>query len=201
MSQRIGIMGGSFDPIHIGHLVTAQEVYEQFALDKVIFMVAGLHPLKTSGVTLASQRLEMVRLAVADNPHFEASDIEVNRKETSYTIDTMRELHQQHPDDTEFFFITGADAVFEILEWKDAGTLAHMTTFVGATRPGYDIERAKARHEHSVERFDIRYVEVPALAVSSTDIRARVRQRRDVRYLVRDEVDAYIRTHHLYTKG
>jgi nicotinate-nucleotide adenylyltransferase len=191
-------MGGTFDPIHIGHLVTAQEVYEQFDLDKVIFMVAGRHPLKTVGVSPPKNRLEMVRIAIDDNGHFEASDYEVNRHEISFTVDTLRYLRGSYPSDTEFFFITGADAVFEILEWKDAETLSDMTIFVGATRPGYDLEATRQRYENSLQNFDIRYLEVPALAVSSTDIRARVAAGRDVRYLVGDRVTQYINKHRLY---
>ncbi|MCL2491672.1 MAG: nicotinate-nucleotide adenylyltransferase [Coriobacteriia bacterium] len=199
MTQRIGIMGGTFDPIHIGHLVTAQEVYERFDLDKVIFMVAGKHPLKQRHVTPAGQRLEMVEIAIRDNPHFEASDYEVKRKKVTYTVDTLRHLHNVYPEDVEFYFITGADALFEIIEWKDAHELAEMTILVGATRPGYTIEQAQQRHEHAEEKFDIRYLEVPALAVSSTDVRHRVEQGRDVRYLVTDGVADYIRAHNLYT--
>jgi len=198
MMRRIGIMGGTFDPIHIGHLVTAQEVYERFELEKVIFMVAGQHPLKGTAMTPADQRLRMVEIAIADNPHFEASDYEVRRKEVSYTVDTLRALHQLYPGDVEFYFITGADALFEIIEWKDAQQLADLTILVGATRPGYDIEWAKKRHERAVAHFDIRLLEVPALAVSSTDIRARVRRGSDVRYLVTDGVSTYIKEHGLY---
>ena len=198
MSQRIGIMGGTFDPIHIGHLVTAQEVSERFGLDRVIFMVAGRHPLKTEGLTPARDRLAMAMIATADNDHFEVSDFEVNRDEVTYTIDTLRHLHEVYPTDTEFFFITGADALFDIIEWKDARALADLTILVGATRPGYDIARAMRRHEQAAQNFDIRTVEVPALAVSSTDIRARVRRGSDVRYLVTDGVAAYIEQHGLY---
>jgi len=198
VSQRIGIMGGTFDPIHIGHLALAQEVYEQFDLDKIIFMVAGKHPLKVEGVTPVDYRLEMVRIAIKDNPHFEVNDFEASRDEVTYTIDTLRHLHEIHPAGTEFFFITGADALHEILEWKDADKLADMSLFVGATRPGYDIELARDRHEKAAKHFDIRYLEVPALAVSSTDIRARICDGRDVRYLVGDVVADYIREHNLY---
>ena len=198
MSQHIGIMGGTFDPIHIGHLVTAQEVYERFALDRVIFMVAGRHPLKTEGLTAARDRFAMVKRAIVDNDHFEVSDFEVNRDEVTYTVDTLRHLHGEFEDDTEFFFITGADALFDIIEWKDAKQLADLTILVGATRPGYDIERAMKRHEHAVQSFDIRTIEVPALAVSSTDIRERVGRGSDVRYLVTDGVAEYIRDRGLY---
>ena len=198
MTRRIGIMGGSFDPIHIGHLALAQEVYEQFDLDEVIFMVAGIHPLKTEGVTSAAHRFAMAERAVRDNPHFSISDFETSRDEVTYTIDTLIHLREAYPSATEFFFITGADALFDILEWKDAASLAGMSTFVGATRPGYDIELAKDRHRRAGAHFDIRYLEVPALAVSSTDIRARIRDGRDVRYLVGDGVAEYIRTHRLY---
>jgi nicotinate-nucleotide adenylyltransferase len=201
VTRRIGIMGGTFDPIHIGHLVTAQEVYERFDLDTVIFMVAGRHPLKSDEITAARDRLAMVEIAIADNAHFEVSDYEVNRNEITYTVDTLQYLHDLFGEGVEFYFITGADALFDIIEWKDTRKLADMIILVGATRPGYDIEEAKRRHERAVEHFDIRSIEVPALAVSSTDIRERVRRGGDVRYLVTDGVAAFIREQGLSKEG
>ena len=204
--QRIGIMGGSFDPIHIGHLVTAQEALERFELDTVIFMVAGgMHPTKDRLAASPKYRLAMTEIATRSNEHFEVSDWEVQRGEggeVTYTVDTLRYLRTQYSqgasDNTEFFFITGSDAVFEILEWKDSAELANLATFIGATRPGYDIAHAKQAHAAALQKFDVRYLEVPALAVSSTDIRARVCAGRSIRYLVGDEVADYLYEHSLY---
>ena len=201
MSLRVGIMGGTFDPIHIGHLVTAQEAYEQFKLDTVIFMVAGIHPLKRDSITPAGHRLAMTRLAIAGDKRFEVSDFEASRSQVTYTVDTLQYLRRQYSSTTEFFFITGADAVFEIVEWKDAQRLAGMVTFIGATRPGYDIMQAKQMHGQAVSHFDIRYLEVPALAVSSTDIRTRIREGRSIRYLVDDEVAGYLYAQRLYAES
>ena len=194
-------MGGSFDPVHIGHLVTAQESLERFELDIVVFMVTGTHPTKPKLTASPEHRLAMTRLATATNDSFEVSDWETRQREVTYTIDTMRHLHATYPADTVFFFITGSDAVFEILEWKDSAELAGLATFIGATRPGYHIEHAKQAHAEALQSFEVNYLEVPALAVSSTDIRARVQEKRSIRYLVGDDVAAYIYEHDLYRGG
>ncbi len=202
MNNRIGIMGGSFDPIHIGHLVTAQEALERLDLSTVVFLVAGgVHPTKDKLAASPAARLEMTRLATASNSRFQVCDWEIRRGKVTYTIDALRHLRATCEPDTEFFFITGADAVFEILEWKDSEEVASLATFIGATRPGYDIEHAKQAHAAALQQFDVRYLEVPALAVSSTDIRARVRTGHSIRYLTGDEVARYIYEHQLYRKS
>lgn len=198
---RIGIMGGTFDPIHIGHLVAAEEVYHQFSLNKVIFMPAGHPALKPETITDAAHRLEMTRLATASNPHFAVSPLEVEREGVTYTVDTIEQLREQYPQPCELFFITGADAVLEIIGWKDAKRLADMVTFVGVTRPGYDLEQARLMHEADESSFDVRYIQVPALAVSSTDIRERAQTGRPIRYLVPDEVADYMHQHNLYEES
>lgn len=194
---RIGIMGGTFDPIHIGHLVAAEEARTQFSLDTVIFMPAGRHAFKEDGTTSPEDRLFMTELATLSNPHFEVSRLEVDRPGKTYTIDTIIEMRELYPD-AELYFITGTDAVFEILTWRDSARLADLVTFIAAVRPGYNLEAAKALHEQAAENFDIRYIEVPALSISSTELRRRIREGRSARYLVPANVLSYIERKHLY---
>ena len=192
-------MGGTFDPIHFGHLVTAEEALVQFNLDRVLFMPTGVPALKTrADVTPAEDRYLMTVLATASNPDFDVSRLEVDRPGLTYTVDTLRALRDTHGPATALFFITGADAVWDIVSWHDAETIADLATFIGATRPGYDLDAAQRAHEDAETRFRIEYVDVPALAISSTDIRARVRERRPIRYLTPEPVVAYIEKHGLY---
>lgn len=197
--RRLGIMGGTFDPIHFGHLVTAEEARARFELDSVIFMVAGQPALKQDQhVTGAEHRYLMTVLATASNPAFDVSRLEIDRHALTYTIDTIRTMCEEVGDDTDLFFITGADAVWEIVSWKDAQDLANMVTFIGATRPGYDLEDARRQHEEAATGFDIRYMEVTALSISSTEIRRRVAAGDPIRYLTPDSVVGYIAKHDLY---
>lgn len=195
--KRIGIMGGTFDPIHIGHLVCAEEARVQFSLDQVIFMPAGNPALKPDTITSAEDRYLMTVLATASNPDFRVSRLEIDRPGPTYTIDTMREFRTLYPH-AELFFITGADAVFEILSWKDAEDLAAMVTFIAATRPGYDLRAAEKEHAQAYSSFDLKYIVVPALAVSSTDLRSRCAAGKGVRYLTPDTVAGYIEKNRLY---
>jgi len=197
--MRLGIMGGTFDPIHFGHLVTAEEALVQFNLDRVIFMPTG-NPVAKAHVNVspAEHRYLMAVLATAANPDFDVSRMEVDRPGLTYTIDTLSMLRAEYGPSTEIFFITGADAVWEILTWKDADAVADLATFIAATRPGYDLEVARAQHESATTRFRLEYIEVPALAISSTDMRRRVAEGRPVRYLTPEAVVAYIEKHGLY---
>jgi len=192
-------MGGTFDPIHFGHLVTAEEALVQFNLDQVLFMPAGRPALKAGGsVTPAEDRYLMTVLATASNPDFDVSRVEVDRPGLTYTVDTLRTLRDTYGPTTKLFFITGADAVWDIVSWRNADEIADLATFIAATRPGYDLDAARRAHEAAATRFAIEYVDVPALAISSTDIRARVRERRPVRYLTPESVVAYIEKNSLY---
>jgi nicotinate-nucleotide adenylyltransferase len=165
-------------------------------------MVAGNPALKDTGkVSEGQYRFDMTQLAVASNPDFRASRIELDRAGPTYTVDTLRELKASMGADTELYFITGADAVFEILSWKESAALTGLATFIAATRPGYDIQAALALHEGAELSFDLRFLEVPALAVSSTDLRGRLAAGQSVRYLVPPEVEAYIHAHGLYGTG
>ena len=197
--MRLGIMGGTFDPIHFGHLVTAEEALVQFNLDRVVFMPTGQPAFKSAqAVSSAEHRYLMTVVATASNPDFDVSRLEVDRPGLTYTVDTLVALRDSHGPATELFFITGADAVWEIVSWKDAEKVAGLATFIAATRPGYDLDAARRAHEEAATRFDIEYIEVPALAISSTDIRERVAQRRPIRYLTPESVVAYIEKSGLY---
>lgn len=200
--SRIGIMGGTFDPIHHGHLVTAEEALVQFNLDKVIFMPTGQPVAKShERVTPAEHRYLMTVLATATNPDFEVSRMEVDREGPTYTVDTLRALRAHYGAATELFFITGADAVWEILTWKDPAEVAGLATFIAATRPGYDLARGLQMHERLATGFSIEHIEVPALAISSTDLRRRVAERRPIRYLTPEPVVAYILKNGLYREA
>ncbi|MBC7266514.1 MAG: nicotinate-nucleotide adenylyltransferase [Anaerosomatales bacterium] len=195
---RIGIMGGTFDPIHYGHLVTAEEALVQFNLDKVVFMPTG-NPVRKSHrrVTPAEHRYLMTVIATASNPDFEVSRMEVDRPGPTYTVDTMLALRAELGPDADLYFITGADAVWEILTWKDSEVLAGVCSFIAATRPGYDLSRFSL---DDAQRMHVEFMEVPALAISSTDIRSRVMERRPIRYLLPEAVAAYIRKNGLYAQ-
>lgn len=197
---RLGIMGGTFDPIHIGHLACAEQVREAFALDGVVFIPAGDPWMKRDrNVTPAHQRLAMVRCAVADNPAFDVSSVEIERPGATYTVDTLRFLRGYYPDNVELYFITGADAVLNILDWKDSDELGKLAHIVAVTRPGFDL--ADGRHADifggscfgCLHRF-----EITALAISSTDLRSKVASGRSIRYLTPSPVCDYIAENGLY---
>ncbi|MFU8946947.1 nicotinate-nucleotide adenylyltransferase [Mycetocola zhadangensis] len=187
---RVGVMGGTFDPIHHGHLVAASEVAQSFDLDEVIFVPTG-QPWHKNVVTPAEHRYLMTVIATASNPRFTVSRVDVDRQGTTYTIDTLRDLHRDRPD-AELFFITGADAVAQILNWKDVEELWSLAHFVAVSRPGHTLSVS------GLPRQDVSLLEVPALAISSTDCRSRVSRGFPVWYLVPDGVVQYITKHHLY---
>ncbi|KFI60983.1 nicotinate-nucleotide adenylyltransferase [Bifidobacterium cuniculi] len=191
---RIGIMGGTFDPIHNGHLVAASEVAWEYDLDEVLFVPTGRPVFKLDKhVTNAEDRYLMTVIATASNPKFTVSRVDIDRPGVTYTIDTLRDIRAQHPD-AELFFITGADAVAEIMQWKDADRMFDIAHFVAVTRPGYT--GTDALPEGKVDRL-----EIPALAISSTDIRRRATDGEPVWYLVPDGVVQYIGKHGLYRGG
>ncbi|MFG6445521.1 nicotinate-nucleotide adenylyltransferase [Microbacterium sp. P06] len=189
-APRIGVMGGTFDPIHHGHLVAASEVAQSFDLDEVIFVPTG-RPWQKQKVSPSEDRYLMTVIATASNPQFTVSRVDVDRDGPTYTIDTLRDLQTQRPG-AELFFITGADAVAQILGWRDHDELWGLAHFVAVSRPG---------HVLSIDGLPRDYVsqlEIPALAISSTDCRDRVRRGNPVWYLVPDGVVQYIEKHHLY---
>jgi nicotinate-nucleotide adenylyltransferase len=188
--MRLGVMGGTFDPIHHGHLVAASEVQARFDLDEVVFVPTG-QPWHKDGVSPAEHRYLMTVIATASNPGFTVSRVDVDRRGTTYTIDTLRDLHAKRPDD-ELFFITGADALAQILSWKDIEELWGLAHFIGVTRPGHPLSDRGLPEDH------VTLQEVPAMAISSTDCRARVGRGEPVWYLVPDGVVQYINKYHLY---
>ncbi|HEX5118258.1 MAG TPA: nicotinate-nucleotide adenylyltransferase [Pseudonocardiaceae bacterium] len=190
--RRIGVMGGTFDPVHHGHLVAASEVASRFALDEVVFVPTGEPWQKTERVVSpAEDRYLMTVVATASNPRFTVSRVDIDRKGPTYTIDTLTEMHDAYPD-AQLYFITGADALEQILSWHDVDRLFEYAHFIGVTRPGYQLNG-----EH-LPRGSVTLVEVPAMAISSTDCRARVAAGDPVWYLVPDGVVQYISKRHLY---
>ena len=189
---RIGVMGGTFDPIHHGHLAAASEVQRSFDLDEVVFVPTG-EPFQKSGVSQAEHRYLMTAIATASNPRFTVSRVDIDRPGPTYTIDTLRDLRKQRPD-ADLFFISGADAVAQILDWKDQKELWSLAHFVAVSRPGHPLS-IRGLPEQGVSSL-----EVPALAISSTDCRARVDRGFPVWYLVPDGVVQYISKHHLYRR-
>jgi nicotinate-nucleotide adenylyltransferase len=192
--MRIGIMGGTFNPIHHGHLVAAEVAREEFRLDKVIFVPTYLPPHKSvDEIIPARDRYEMVKIAVSKNPYFEPSDIEVKRGGKSYTHDTLEEFRDIYRGE-ELYFITGADALREIDTWKNIDELAKFCKFIAVSRPGYPFD-LKDRF-----RGEIYLLEIPALAISSTEIRARIRDGKSIKYLVPEKVEEYIIKNGLYRR-
>ena len=189
---RVGIMGGTFDPIHHGHLVAASEVATLFDLDEVIFVPTG-EPWQKGDrrVSPAEHRYLMTVIATASNPRFWVSRVDIDRPGPTYTIDTIRDIRDQRPG-ADLFFITGADALAQILSWKDAEDALKLARFVGVTRPGYDLS------DDHLPTDAVTLVDVPAMAISSSDCRDRVAHRRPVWYLVPDGVVQYINKHALY---
>ena len=189
---RVGVMGGTFDPVHHGHLVAASEAAAMFDLDEVVFVPTGKPSFKQSQpVSEAEHRYLMTVIATASNPRFWVSRVDVDRPGLTYTVDTLRDLKSQRPG-ADLFFITGADAVAQILTWKDADELFAMAHFVAVTRPG---------HALSVDGLPgdrVSVLEIPALAISSSDVRERAKAGKPVWYLVPDGVVQYIGKHRLY---
>lgn len=201
MVKRLGLMGGTFDPIHFGHLVTAEAALETFNLDRVLFIPSGNPPHKKDyPVSDAKHRFLMTFLAVATNPYFDISTIEIQRPGYSYAIDTVKEIRQICGNDTEIFFITGADAIMEILTWKNVDKLMELCQFIAATRPGTNLEELGNFIKQLPEnlRTRIHVMEIPVLAISSTDIRRRVANGKSIKYLLPESVEQYIMKNKLY---
>ncbi len=194
-------MGGTFDPIHHGHLVAAEAVRTGLGLERVVFVPASSPPHKVGRrISPAGHRLAMVWLATLSNPSFEVSTIELERDGVSYTIDTVRYLRRQYGDNADLFFITGADAVLEIMSWKNARELLRMCQFVAVTRPGYSMAGLEALRESLGPDLvgRIQGFEVPALAISSSDLRRMVKGGKSIRYLTPESVSQYIQKNGLY---
>ena len=196
----LGIMGGTFDPIHYGHLVTAEAARCKFNLDAVVFVPSGRPPHKKGySVTDSEHRYLMTVVAVVTNQYFDVSRMEIDREGYSYTIDTVKEFRKLLPD-TELYFITGADAVLEILTWKNMNEILDECHLIAASRPGYELDGLRTNLKDVVgEKVNkIHSIEVPALAISSTGIRQRVINGQPIKYLLPESVEQYILKNRLY---
>ncbi|NLL69800.1 MAG: nicotinate-nucleotide adenylyltransferase [Epulopiscium sp.] len=199
--ERLAIMGGTFDPIHYGHLVTAEAVRHQFQINKVLFVPTGHPPHKPFfDVSHTEHRYLMTVLATVTNPYFDVSRIEIDRKGITYTIDTIQHLKKIYGSNTELYFITGADAIHEILTWKDPEEVLRLCTFIAATRPEYHKKDLLKKIEQLRQQYGskIDFLEVPSLAISSSDIRKRVQENRPIKYLLPEPVENYIFKFGLY---
>lgn len=197
-ARRIGVMGGTFDPIHHGHLVAASEVADRFALDEVIFVPTGQPWQKADrSISPAEDRYLMTVIATASNPRFSVSRVDIDRGGPTYTIDTLKDLRKQFPEEA-LYFITGADALSSIMSWHDWAEMFTLAEFVGVTRPGYDLSEDMLPADIQ-ERVHL--IEIPAMAISSTDCRERASQHRPVWYLVPDGVVQYIAKNRLYSSN
>lgn len=197
--RRLGIMGGTFDPVHIGHLACAEQAREAYGLDAVVFVPAGVPVFKKGrSITSAQDRLAMCRLSVASNPTFDVSALEIERAGDTYTVDTLRELRAHYPDNVELSFITGADAVVHIVKWRESAAIADLARLIAVTRPGYALSDERKREIEEQGSFEVAYLEVTALAISSSDLRNRVEQGHSIRYLTEQSVFDYVSDHGLY---
>ena len=196
---RLGVMGGTFNPIHYGHLLCAEQARCKFRLDEVVFVPTGIPPHKENGDIASSEhRYLMTVLAISTNPFFSISRTEVDREGPSYTIDTIRFFQKQYEElNPKIHFITGCDAVMEILSWRKPEQLMSMAVIIAASRPGYDFNRLKSTVGE--KRFkQLRLLQASALAISSTDIRNRVAHGRPIKYLLPESVEQHIHKHGLY---
>jgi len=198
---RIGIMGGTFDPLHLGHLVTAEEARTNFSLESVIFVPAGLPAhKKEKKITDPEHRYLMTLLAIMNNPYFSISRVEIDRREPSYTIDTVQFFFNIYGRAAQIYFITGADAILEIVTWKNYRELLETCTFIAASRSGYSLEKLRETVEpYYPEIFNrVHLMEIPAMAISSTSIRERVKEGRTIKYLTPEPVEQYIYKNLIY---
>ncbi|MEX2356620.1 MAG: nicotinate-nucleotide adenylyltransferase [Thermaerobacterales bacterium] len=200
--RRIGILGGTFDPVHYGHLIAGENALEAMALDEMVFVPCRIPPHKTAClVAPAEHRYELTRLAAAGNPRFSVSRLELNRPGPSYTADTLKSLARLHPG-CDLYFITGIDAFMGISRWREPQVLFSSARIVVVSRPGYNGKSLSAAlSELSPEQRErVEVVEIPSLDISSSDLRRRVREGRSIRYLVPEAVRCYIQDHKLYDR-
>lgn len=198
--MKIGIMGGTMNPIHMAHLMIAEHIKEDFNLDKVYFLPTGDPPHKDLEVS-SEKRYEMTLIATSDNSDFEVLDIETKRKGKSFTVDTMTELSKTGD---EYYFIIGTDTLFLLRSWKDFQKIAKMTSFIVAIRPGYEEEKKIYDEVRSLKEefgFKIYLANIPKYEISSTDIRKRFSENKSIKYLVPDDVISYIEKEGLYGKN
>ncbi len=189
--KKIGILGGTFNPIHFGHLILAEEVREALKLDKVIFVPTNLPPHKHNNILEGKYRYDMIKLAIADNKYFDVSDVETKRGGVSFTIDTLRLLRSRYKK-TQLFFISGSDVLKYLPKWKDVDKILKIAKFVVANRPGYSLKKIPRK---------ITTLEIRPLAISAYEIRKLIKKKRSIRYFVPKEVFKYIEKNKLYSKN
>lgn len=198
--KKIGVMGGTFNPIHYGHLATAEAVRNKYDLDKIIFMPSGNPPHKSKKEIIDKiHRYNMTMIATMSNTYFETSDIEIKREGMTYTVDTLEQLRKIHKN-SQIFFITGADALCDIDSWKYLDKNFELATFVGATRPGIECEEVNQKIEQLKRNYNanILNIYVPSLDISSTDLRNRIKKMESIKYLLPENVEKYIYKNNLY---
>lgn len=199
--KKVGIMGGTFNPIHNGHLFLAEHAYEQAGLDYVLFMPTMNPPHKAgTGVISGEHRLNMVRLALKNNPNFILSDLELNRPGLTYTSDTLEILKEKEPD-TEFYFIVGADSLMMMAEWKDPHRVFSLSTIIAGGRNEFTFDqlREQVKYLEGAYNGKIILLDMPNMEISSENIRKRIFKNKSIRYYVPDEVLSYIKANNLYT--
>lgn len=200
MKKKIGLFGGSFNPIHTGHLLLAESARDQFELDTVLFIPTGNNPFKVSLDDISREhRLKMVELAIKGNPHFEVMTHEIDQTGITYTIDTIEEIKKIYPD-SDFYFITGADLMFEITLWKGAPELLKSVKFITTFRPGYSHEKLDNRIEELQEIYEASIFKLYAseMDIASSDIRSRIKNGYSIKYLLPRAVEEYIHQEKLY---
>lgn len=199
--KKIGLMGGTFDPIHYGHLVLAEQVRTRFSLDMIYFIPVGIPPHKQEKkISCSKDRYFMTLLGTITNPYFEVSKIEIEDNNTSYTVNTIKKFKKIIDNNSELYFITGADAIYELETWKNVKELLGLCNFIAASRPGIDKSKLKEKIKILNEKYNGRIIEtsVPALAISSTDIRDRIKKGKSIKYIVPESVEHYIYKNNLY---
>ena len=199
--KSIAIMGGAFDPPHFGHFVTAQTVYDSFDVDKVIIMPLGDAPHKENSRTKAEDRYNMVLAGIDDNDAFDISDMEINRKGKTYTVDTIAEIKKINPE-LKIYFVIGADEAKMLDTWHEPERLLKMCSFIAVSRPGFDRNELIKIVDEVRKKYccDIHYIDVPALDISSSDLREKISEGRSIKYLVPDKTEKYINEHNLYRR-
>lgn len=202
-TKKVGIMGGTFNPIHIGHLILAEAAYEAYNLDEVLFVPSGHSYMKDQSEILdAKKRVHMTGLAIEDNPHFALSTIEIDRDGNSYSYETLETLRKQNPN-TEYYFIVGADTLFALETWKHPEILLPSCTILAAVRDGVSMEKMQKQADYLEEKFggSIKLLPTSNIEISATDIRKRLFENRDAKYIVPDAVLQFIHKNGLYKKN
>lgn len=201
--EKIGVSGGTFNPIHMGHLMVAEMVRDSFGLDKVLFIPSGMPPHKNlGGVACAEHRFDMVQIAVASNPYFIESRIEIDRRGYTYTVDTLKNLREIYGNNTSLYYIIGADVLNDLLTWRSFEEVFKICEFIAVLRPGNDVQAFNNQMKYLKNTYcaKIHFINTPQIDISSTEIRDRVKEGRSIKYLVPDAVEEYIKLNRLYTQ-